>query len=253
MLSEILERISIEANSGEQERRIIYSFLQKGEPIDFIRDICLDSSLRLSPEIVDKILENHVSLAKDDNFIYVPSINLYVAKERSHLGKGWFKCHKLLQADGERMMIPPEFIEFLKYCKTHNPEIYEDITAIRSPWRAEWLDASFEKKGKDLFINYNHVLGSNGNLIPKNSGPLDKETLMEYKRSSLDDYLNNNHTTQGLPNKKVQSGDLYYYYPVSDNNSVAKFVASSIRVALGYDSVPSDQYSNLGVRAVRHT
>ena len=195
------------------------------------------------------------STEKDTNdFIYVPSINLYVAKERTLLRKNWFECHKELQANGERMLILPEFIEFLKYCKINYQDIYKEITELRNPWRAEWLDADFKTRGRDLLINYNHVLDSSGNFVSQNSEILDKDTLMKDRTPgiSLEDYLNNNHTSQGLPTKKVQSGDLYYWYPRSDDNSVVRFDADSDRANLNCGRDPSDQYSDLGVRAVRH-
>jgi hypothetical protein len=50
-------------------------------------------------------------------YIYVPSINLYIAKERTLQGKNWFDAHKELQSQNQRMLIIPEFIEFLKYVK----------------------------------------------------------------------------------------------------------------------------------------
>ena len=68
---------------------------------------------------------------------------------------------------------------------------------------------------------------------------------------SLEDYLNNCHTTQGLPNKKVKSGDLYYWYPRSDNNSVAWFFAVSDWASLGCGRFPSVRDSGLGVYAVK--
>src|SRR3989338_7803701 len=142
-----------------------------------------------------------------DNFIYVPSIALYVAKKRTHLNEDWPQTNKSLNAEGLRMPIIQEFIEFLKYLKSSNNqeylEIYKDITEVRDPWRAEWLDADFKVKDKKLYINYNHVLDSNGNLIYKNSEVLDKATLMEDKTPgiSLEDYLTNNNTKQGLPSK----------------------------------------------------
>jgi len=195
----------------------------------------------------------HSNVKDTQDFIYVPSINLYVARERTFLNETWTDCHKLLQAEEERMLILPEFIEFLKYCKINNPDIYEEITAIRSPWRAEWIDADFKVKGKDLHINYNHILDSSGNPIPKNSEILDKNTLMEDKNPgiSLEDYLNNNHTNQGLPNKSIHSGDLYYWYPRSDNNSVAWFSTGSDWTYLLCYRNPSSQYPSLGVRAAK--
>lgn len=194
------------------------------------------------------------SLKNSDDFIYIPSIDLYVAKERKLHNKNWFDAHKELQSNGERMPTIPEFIEFLKYIKINSPEIYRDITEVRNPWRAEWLDADFKTRGKDLYINYNHILDSEGDLIPKNSEILNQNTLMRNKTPgiSLENFLELNHTKQGLPNKKVKSGDLYYWCPRSDNNSVAGFDAVSGRAGLSCCGLPSIRNSILGVRAVRH-
>jgi len=188
-----------------------------------------------------------------EDFIYVPSINLYVAKERTHLNENWFECHKLLQANGERMLILPEFIEFLKYTKTNFPNIYKEITEVREPWRIEWIDADFKVKGKNLFINYNHILDSNGNLVPQNSEVLDKNTLMKDKNLgiSLENYLVSGHKNQGLPTKSCAGGNLYYWHPRRDNNSVARFDADSDRASLSCNWSPSNQYSSLGVRAAK--
>jgi hypothetical protein len=187
----------------------------------------------------------------EEDFIYVPSINLRVAKKRTHLGKDWNECHKLLQRFGERMLTLPEFVEFLKYVKIHHPNVYNEITEVRNPWRAEWLDADFKMKGKDLYVNF-YLFDAGGNIIQK-SELLDRNTLMEDKIPgiSLEDYLNNNHTIQGLPNKEVKSGDLYYWRPRSDNNSVAGFVANSGRAGLYCYWYPPFVASALGVRAVR--
>jgi len=184
-----------------------------------------------------------------DGYIHVPSLNLYFTKERILEGKNWYDCHKDLQSNNQRMPTIPEFIEFLKYSKLNFPDVYKDITEVRDPWRGEWLDADFKLKGKDLYINYNHILDSKGNLIPKNSEIIDKNTLMKDKTPgiSLDDYILKNHTSQGLPNKNVKSGDFYYWFPKSDNNSVAWFVAYSGRADLNWGRSPSVTYASLGV------
>lgn len=170
-----------------------------------------------------------------DGFEYVPSLKLYISKKKKFFGDNWSESHKKLQANGERMPTPIEFIEFLKYTKTNLPEIYNDITKLGNPWRAEWIDAEFKVKNKELYINLEI---------------LDKDTLMKDKQISLEDYLNNNHTSQGLPSKTVKSGDLCYFYPRSDNNSVARFVAGSNGAYFYCDR--NTWGSNLGVRAVRH-
>jgi len=191
-----------------------------------------------------------------DNFIYVPEIKLYVAKERTLQNKNWFESHKELQENGERMLIIPEFVEFLKYLKSSNNqedlEIYKDITEVRSPWRAEWLDADFKTKGEDLYIHYNHKIDENKSLVPQNSEVLGKNTLMKNKTPgiSLENWLENP-TKQGLPSKKTSSGNLSYWNPRSDNNSVARFDADDVRAFLDCDGYPSDGFSYLGVRAVR--
>jgi hypothetical protein len=95
-LSETLEEISIELPEGEQERRIIGDFIAKGEDISLIKEVCSDSTLGLDLDIVNKTLHNHAFLQKQEGFLYVPSINLYVAKERTLSHKNWFECHTLL-------------------------------------------------------------------------------------------------------------------------------------------------------------
>lgn len=199
-----------------------------------------------------KDLENS-SLKDSGKFIHIPSLNIYFSKERTLQGKNWYETHKELQSNGLSMPTIPEFIEFLKYVKTNSLDIYKEITEVRNPWRTNWLDADFKVKGKDLYINYNHVLDLSGNLVPKNSEVLDKDTLMKDKTPgiSLEDYLSENHTSQGLPNKKVKLGDLYYWNPKSDNNSVARFDTDSDRADLGCDRNQSGRGSELGVFAVK--
>jgi hypothetical protein len=187
-----------------------------------------------------------------DDFVYVPSINLYVARQRTLQGKNWFECHKELQNQGERMLTLPEFVEFLKYTENNLPEVYKDITEVKNPWRAEWIDADFKTKGRNLYVNSSHILDSKGNLIPQVSEILDRNTLMIDSRISLGDFLHRNNTSQGLPTKNVESGGLYYWYPRSDNNSVARFGAGSGRTSFDCDGNPSSRDSDLGVRAVRH-
>ena len=131
-------------------------------------------------------------------------------------------------------------------------QIFSDIYKVKSPSRAEWLDADFKLKGEDLYLNYNHILDSERNLIPNNPEILDKKTLMENRIPgiSLEDWLENS-TKQGLPHNKIKLGDLCYLQPKRDNNSVAWFFASSGRAFLGCDRYSSVGDSYLGVRAVR--
>ena len=228
-------------------------------PIIEVNNSALERLEKLSIEY--SLVNKNNQLKDTKDFIYVPSINLYVAKERTHLRKNWFDlkknwfdCHKLLQQENKRMMIIPEFIEFLKYTKENYKDIYNEITEIKSPWRGEWLDANFEAKDNELYINFNHRLNSDGSLTPKNSEILDENTLMRDKSSgiSLEDWLENP-IKQGLPtNKTVKKGNLSYTYPRSYDNSVAMFDASEFMAGLDCNMDPStmDDF-NLGVRAVK--
>ncbi|PJE81403.1 hypothetical protein COU58_02890 [Candidatus Pacearchaeota archaeon CG10_big_fil_rev_8_21_14_0_10_32_42] len=197
---------------------------------------------------LEKDFSNKTAL---EGFDYIPSINLYVAREKKFKGKNWFESQKLLQEGGEKMLTPYEFIEYLKYMKVNNTEGYDEITQVSNLLRAEWLDADFKVKKGILHINYNHFLDSNGILIPKNSEPLDKNTLMKDKTPgiSLEDYLNNSHTFQGLPSVNVKNGNFYYWFPRDDDNSVARFDAYSGWAGLYCYRYPSDTYSDFGVRA----
>ena len=187
-----------------------------------------------------------------NDFIYVPSIKLYVAKEKTHFGKNWKDCWTELQNQNYQMLKINEFREFLKHLISfpNNQEyknIYNEITEVRNPWRAEWLDANFKVEKKRL-LKKNELY-----ILTENESKKEKleECLMSNKTPgiSLEDWINGkNITSQGLPNKNISSGSLYYYYPRSDNNSVAWFDAGSVRADLGCDRYPFGTGSSLGVR-----
>ncbi len=130
---------------------------------------------------------------------------------------------------------------------------FNDIYAVKNPWRAEWIDADFKVEDRKLYLKDNHILDKDGNLISSRTRKLQKNILMQNKTPgiSLTDFLTNP-TQQGLPNKETKKGDLYYWHPLSDNNSVARFNAVSCGAYLSCDRSPSNWYANLGVRAVRH-
>ncbi|MDO8517616.1 MAG: hypothetical protein Q7S33_05840 [Nanoarchaeota archaeon] len=191
-----------------------------------------------------------------DGFIYVPSINLYVAKERTLHGKSWDDCHEQLQNNGERMPTIPEFWSFVDYLKTNYQNkteaqtILEDIFKI-GIWRGEYLDAQFEKKGlikKEFFINSMHEL-KNGKLIPKYTEKLE-DCLMEDCYADL-----NSINKQGLFTIKsssqnyVQGSNVYFWYPRDER--VSWFYANSDWADLYCYRGRSVTISELGVRACR--
>ena len=192
-------------------------------------------------------------------YIYVPSINVYVAKERTHHGLNWHQTHEALHNEGLRMPTIHEFREFLLYLQKNpngvqgatNEEvagIFDDIVTVRNPNRAEWLDADFKVKGKELYIHYNHRTVS-GTLTPQN-----KELLTDYLTENktpgiyMHDWLQtaNNH---GLPKSTIAEGNLYYWAPMKDNKSVARFDADSVGVGLFCDRDPGYSGGSLGLFA----
>lgn len=189
-----------------------------------------------------------------EGFIYVPSIKLYVAKERSHLGigwyekshfgKNWYEAHEALLEEDSRMLTIPEFVNFLNYLKKNpsyeNTQVYSEITQVRNPWRAEWLDAYFEKRKNGFY-----VLTGNKTKAKKL-----ETALMEDQAPgiSLDSWLKNP-TSQGLPRPDIAEGDLYYWYPRS--GGVAGFVVGAFRAGLGCRWNPSSRNLDIGVRVAK--
>lgn len=139
-----------------------------------------------------------------------------------------------------------------------NPEFLKNLFddyffTIRNSQRANWFDADFKEENGGLYLNSKHILDSKGNLIPDSHKILDKDTLMKDRTLgiSLDNYILKNHTSQGLPSKKVKYGDFYYFFPGSyDNNSVASFNAISDRAILYCYGDPLGRNSDLGVFSI---
>ncbi len=181
----------------------------------------------------------------EGDYIFMPKHNLHVAKQRSHFDSNWNQAHQALHNEGLRMLTIREFVDFLSLLKNGNDEfkgIYNEITEVRKFWRAEWLDADFKVVNDLLHINYNHRI-VNGSLQPQNSEPLE-DCLMEGCKIDLESF-----NRQGLPIKKGNS--FFYWFPMSDNNSVAGFFAGSGGTGLFCRGGPRDSGSELGVRRAR--
>jgi len=187
-----------------------------------------------------------------DNYIFVPEINLYIAKQRTHLNKDWNETHQALNEQNLRMPTIPEFISFLNHLRSNksNEEyqtLFKEITEVRNPWRANWLDAKFSKQGNKMFIAYNHYLDNQGNLQAKNQEELTNYLTEDRKPGiNLTDWLSN-HNKFGLPLPNSKHGDFYYWYPTA--NHVMTFGAVSDCALLGCDGGPSFRGSDLGVFA----
>jgi len=179
-----------------------------------------------------------------DDFIYVPSMNLYVAKERSHFGKNCCEAHEALLEEDLRMLTIPEFVNFLNYLRENpsdeNTQVYKEITQVRDPWRAEWLDAYFEKRKDGCYV-------LTGN---KTKSEKLETALMEDKTPgiSLDSWLKNP-TSQGLPKPDVAKGDLYYWHP--ENSRSVRFGVGSHEAGLSCDGGLLYSSCMRGVRAAK--
>ncbi len=127
--------------------------------------------------------------------------------------------------------------------------ILNEITQVRKPWRSEWLDGDFrtDKKGV-ISIHTSHILDASGNLTPQYKREL-TDFLAEDRLPGIDlnEWLRNANKF-GLPKQGIKQGDLYYWAPDKDNNSVAGFNANSDRANLGcyWDRAIAD--ASLGVR-----
>ena len=192
---------------------------------------------------------------------------------RKFIGKNnWYNSLKLNLALGNKTMSSKEFKDSLKLLyqgiqgkiKVYNNSgkqidskflgnVFDDLAKVQSPCRTEWLDVDFKIKNEELRINYNHILDSNGNLVPKNSEILDEKTLMRNRSLgiNLENYINSNYTKQGLPTKNVKNGSLYYQSPKSDKNSVAMFHADNSKASFFCVGNPFYAISYIGVRSCK--
>src|SRR3989344_5878972 len=96
----------------------------------------------------EKQVEPTIQSSNFPGYIYVPSINLFVAKEKILHSKNWEQTHQELQKQNQRMLTILQFVSFINYLKSvpsYHP-ILDEILTVRDPWRSEWLDAYFEKR-----------------------------------------------------------------------------------------------------------
>jgi hypothetical protein len=211
----------------------------------------------IKPETTEEPAEEPTIITPKQGMIYLPSLNLNFAKQRTHKGLNWYDAHKELQNQNLKMPTIPEFIAYIKYLQTdyqtidklEADSILDDILTVRIPWRSEWLDADFKVKNNQLYVHYNHYTDSAGNLLPRNTEKLEA-CLMTDKNPGIDlqDWLDNP-TSQGLPRPNINEGSLFYWYPRSDNISVARVDADSDGAGLDCGRNPQDHAASLGVFA----
>jgi len=124
--------------------------------------------------------------------------------------------------------------------------VFDDITKVQDPRRAEWFDTGFSGTKKDMKITYPVYTENHWEYTTEDL----EDCLMKNRILGivLDDWLTNS-TSQGLPLKDSKKGELSYRYP--KNKRVARFGAYSIWFGLDCGWYPSYAYASLGVRCMR--
>ena len=127
--------------------------------------------------------------------------------------------------------------------------VFEDMFAVKSPWRAEWLDANFKFRDGRLYLEKNHVM--EGEAFVPGSTEVVKGGVRQNKTPGINlvSWISNP-TKQGLPRKDIENGNFYYWAPMNDNHSVAGLGAVSDGASLYCDGYPASRGGSLGVRAV---
>ena len=191
-----------------------------------------------------------------NGFIYVPSINLYFAEERTNYNLNWKDTHKEIIPKGYNMPTPMETWELIECLKgnlgdSRFRKVYEDILKPQDAWHGEWQNAIFSKENKVMYVQKVTGIGIKGEPILSAKEKLEA-CLMQDGYADIKNKLNLNQ--QGLC--KVASGlqdytqgdNIYFWHP--RENAVAGFSASSDSADLVCDRNPSNSYSSLGVRLV---
>ncbi len=189
-----------------------------------------------------------------------------VAMNRTYQGKNWNDAHIACANENRYMLTIRQFVDFLNLLRTgkvHDGRgslikdkskiegILDEIYKVGGNWRSEWLDADFKVQNEKVVMNYEHRM-KNGVLTPNRSNEVLEGYLAQNKQPgiSLDDWLARA-TYQGLPPANVKNGELYYWQPGKDNNSVAGFCAGSVRASLSCGGYPACADASLGVRFAR--
>ena len=195
------------------------------------------------------IIPNNIQPQNKDNFIYVPSINLYVAKEKILFNHDWYKTHEELEKLNLRMYTPAEEKAFLDYLfkneQTGTPDaskqdiekILDEMLTQRDPWIAECLDAYFEEKDDGMYI------------LTKNKSQSEKlePYVMKDCYVTLSSFNNQGFPTGKSGVQKYKKGvNIYFCHP--RNGAVARFVADSDRAYLYCSRDPTYSSASLGVR-----
>ena len=196
---------------------------------------------------------------------------------RNYIGYiNWFNALKLNLLTGYKTPSLAQHAEFRKlirlgsekrivvYDATVTPvereeleQIHDEVSGMRDPWRGEFLDADFKFENEVLYLNSNHEFVANELiLIPSVLEPLEDCTLEDC--IMVNSYIDlDSFNRQGMPTKRsnvqqyIHGQNIYFWHPLSDNNSVARFWACSVGVNLDCRADHTVSYSSLVVRRAK--
>jgi len=203
--------------------------------------------------------EDYILLDREHQKGNYSKLDLLFPFEKTHLDASWFEVRTpiLLEREGGYMAPPRGFVDFLRLIKSGKafdgngrlikPErlraLGNEITAVRSPYRSEWLDVQY----RDGTMQY-HSIKKDG-TVELVTEPLEPH-LSEDKTPgiSLRSWIRTANN-QGLPTKKTGNGRLHYFGP--RNGAVAGFYAYSGWAGLSCGGDPAGSGASPGVRVVR--
>jgi hypothetical protein len=192
----------------------------------------------------------------NNEWIYVPSINMRFAKTRSNYNLNWSDTHKTLIPQGLRMPKPEDTWALIHYLKANlsdrqHKEVYDDIlkTTPVNTWHGEWQNAVYSHDGGKVYVQ--HVKGL------KKNGDIDLTSKVEIKNYLTSDgwadiTANANISDKGLckvassKSSYFQGENIYFWYP--RDKAVARFDANSSGAVLDCDWYPYVTVASLGVR-----
>jgi len=284
------QRIADEkAKKRADAKRDIPSDGKPNSAVSQIGDLVIPMNISDSENYIFLEGRNHGSYSYDDCFVAMHRLGLNsqveklgqelkldlknTAKEQDgtpYIGNiNWFNALSLAYHLGGEVMTPRQGIDFKELIEKGINEknaiiyngkkepikdirvlerVYDEMFGARAPWRSEWLDADFKlkkvKKKDVLHLLYSHEV-KNGILVPRGS------EILEDCIMNQDCYADTtSFNRQGFPTRNKSDSGFFFYYPRSDNNSVARFYADSDRAVLVCDGNPTYADSSLGVRFV---
>lgn len=207
------------------------------------------ASGRKTPEIITQNI---------DGFFYVPSIRLYLAKERSLNNENWNSAIDKIYNQGiiiteqrAEMPTPFEFMTGLIYvldneaipdlAKEERTKFLNDVLGLKNTYRGNYLNARFEGNAVETAIT------KNGKLDWKKE-PLDN-CLQKYCYADLRKINSQGlFTTESIKQEYIKGETAYFWKPV--DGAVAGFDAVLDRAYFICGRYPGYSDAALGVRLV---